>query len=98
MSYKPYENQDELSELISKINDFLFVKTYMIENKEDSKFNNFILWFDKAKKISIRDTVLFFEDKDNMNLFGERIQQYVKLNLNRYFNKREKFTKEDFKI
>ena len=74
MSYKPYRNEDSLSELISEINDFNQIAHHLLNAKDD--FEKYLVWSQKALQVNPRAYYLFL--KNNNGKFCERIQHYNK--------------------
>lgn len=73
MSYKPLKNADSLSELVSQINDCKIVCNHMLEKAYD--FDEWILWFTKAKKINLNFTYRFI--KANESRFTDQEINYA---------------------
>ena len=67
MSYKPLKKEDSLSELISQINDCKIICDNML--KKANNFDEWILWFTKAKKINVNFTYRFIKANENSNLW-----------------------------
>lgn len=73
MSYKPLKKEDSLSELISQINDCKIICDNML--KKADNFDEWILWFTKAKKINVNFTYRFI--KANENFFTDQEINYA---------------------
>lgn len=78
MSYKPFRNEDSLSELISESNDFLIIKEKLCVYRND--YANFLIWLTKGLKINRRACIIFI--RQNFSIFNSDIQvlisQYIK--------------------
>lgn len=79
MSYSPYENDCDLSEFLSRINDVNSLKGHIWSHLQDDDFD---IWLDKLIKIDSRCTFILL--KDRVDEMSERNKQIFK---NRFKNR-----------
>lgn len=73
MSYKPLKKTDSFSELVSQLKDCKMICDHMLEKADD--FDEWILWFTKAKKINVHFTYRFI--KANESRFTDKEINYA---------------------
>jgi hypothetical protein len=61
MSYRPLANEDSLSELFSRMNDFLLLSVRLMNSKED--ISSFAIWLYKCAEVDRRSTYFFLKNK-----------------------------------
>lgn len=62
MSYRPQQNDDSISELVSRMNDLNMIFKHLLESINDE--DKFELWLDKCAKVDKRGLAIFIRQNE----------------------------------